>query len=90
MVLGVSEFPVSKTGVNIDANEENHAAGFLIKNLKSNFELFLGALERAGTERKKNPSRVNRATILNRDFFCMRASFQGLNAPCGMTEEGKA
>jgi len=35
----------------------------------------LGALERPGTERRKNPSRVNRAAILNNDFFCMRVSF---------------
>jgi len=81
IVLEVSGFSVSKIGVNTEKNDEIIAAGFLIRTLKSNFELFLGALDRPGTESRKNPSKVIIATDLKISFLDMRASFQKQGAP---------
>ncbi|MGQ9671953.1 MAG: hypothetical protein ACUVV5_02330 [Candidatus Aminicenantales bacterium] len=71
-----SGFSESKTGLRKDIKEEIHAAGFLIKILKSNLVAFLGALESPGTERRKNPTRVAIAITLRLNFLDIGTSFQ--------------
>lgn len=76
MVLEVSGLSWPNTGERKDMKEEIHVAGFLTRILKSNFEFLLGALDRAGTETRKNPSKVIRATALKRRFLDIGTSFQ--------------
>jgi len=76
MPAGDSGFSVSKIGVRKDINEEIHAAGFLMRILKSNFEAFFGALAIPGAERRKNPNRANMAANLRVDFFGIATSLE--------------